>query len=150
MANEKRCTKCGEVKPLTSFGVHRQGASGPLYRSRCKPCSSADATGYYWRKGREASIARSRARRYGKYGITAEQYAAMLETQNGVCAVCDQPEKAVMQGVLMKLAIDHDHDDGHVRGLLCARCNRALGLLGDSPELVKRLLAYLEEDGLGS
>lgn len=76
-----------------------------------------------------------------KYGLTLEQYNEMLEDQNWGCAVCgDGPERTV-QGTL---PVDHCHKTGKIRGLLCDRCNRALGLLRDSAVNVRALLRYLE------
>lgn len=59
-----------------------------------------------------------------KYGITIEDYEQMLERQNGVCAICLRPESGVDKSSTVKqLAVDHDHETGRVRGLLCFRCN---------------------------
>lgn len=79
-----------------------------------------------------------------KWGLTPEEYDDMLAMQDGGCAACGQPETHRNQWGVISLAVDHDHDSGHLRGLLCARCNRALGLLGDSTERIKGLLAYRE------
>lgn len=82
------------------------------------------------------------------YGLTAADYESMLAEQGGVCACCGQPETARHRsGTLFQLAVDHDHDTGRVRGLLCAVCNRALGLLGDSADRVRALVGYLERQG---
>lgn len=77
---------------------------------------------------------RARTRRYG---VTLE---ALVEAQGGRCGICqtDQPNE---QG----FTLDHDHATGKARGALCARCNLALGLLGDTVEIVRRALAYLQE-----
>ena len=63
------------------------------------------------------------------HGITPAEYDAMLADQEGGCAMCGQPEtkRQGHGGTLMSLAVDHDHDTGEVRGLLCARCNLLLG-----------------------
>jgi len=74
----------------------------------------------------EAAV-RSRKR---KYGLSEKQYAAMLSAQNGVCFLCGKPETArTKKGVLRSLHVDHDHETGKVRGLLCLKCNHALGYL---------------------
>lgn len=72
------------------------------------------------------------------FGVTGEQYSELFAKQNGLCAVCKQPEKAVRGGAVKWLAVDHAHDTGEVRALLCQSCNIALGLLNEDPE---RLLA---------
>lgn len=73
-----------------------------------------------------------------RYGITADDYAAMLTRQGAVCAICRRPGKR-------RLAVDHCHATGRVRGLLCDNCNQAIGKLKDSPELLARSIAYLEK-----
>jgi Autographiviridae endonuclease VII len=65
------------------------------------------------------------------FGITLDDYERMLKSQGGVCAVCGNPETSMFRGRVRSLAIDHDHRTNKVRGLLCRKCNTALGLLGD-------------------
>jgi hypothetical protein len=77
------------------------------------------------------------------YRLTPEEYAAMLEAQGGVCAICERPERAVRDGQAVRLAVDHCHTTDRVRGLLCAACNRALGLLGEDVEYMAACVAYL-------
>lgn len=73
------------------------------------------------------------------YGITVEQYNHLLEAQNNRCAGCNKHK----DDFKVKLAVDHCHKSGKVRGLLCDLCNRALGMLKDDPETLKRLIDYL-------
>ena len=70
-----------------------------------------------------------------RYGITVEQYEAMLEQQGGVCAVCGRSD--------LEFHIDHDHSTGVVRGVLCGLCNKGLGQFKDSPDLLEAAAAYL-------
>lgn len=77
-------------------------------------------------------------RRFDKYGVTQEQYDEMVERQNGVCAICSSPPKAAKA-----LSVDHDHNTGSVRGLLCDPCNLGLGLLGDSLQSLQAAVEYL-------
>ena len=70
------------------------------------------------------------------YGITREEYDAMVARQEGKCLVCLQEPK--------RLYIDHDHATGKIRGLLCNRCNAGLGFLGDDVERVRAAARYLE------
>jgi hypothetical protein len=74
------------------------------------------------------------------YGITIEDYAAMLESQGYVCAICKEECKTKNS-----LSVDHDHKTGKVRGLLCNACNRAIGMLKDSPEVLRRAADYLSD-----
>lgn len=76
-----------------------------------------------------------------KYGLTVERYDQLMAEQDGACAICGVagPEAARWG----KLVVDHDHETGEVRGLLCSNCNCAIGLLGDSPELLTKAAGYL-------
>lgn len=74
------------------------------------------------------------------YGIAYEQYRELLEQQRGVCAICQQaPDEGGR-----KLAVDHSHVTGVVRGLLCTNCNLGIGSFRDSPQLLCVAKAYLE------
>jgi hypothetical protein len=74
-----------------------------------------------------------------RYGLTPEQYRSMLDDQNGTCAICGK--SAEQNG--KRLSIDHCHETGIVRGLLCYRCNTGLASFKDSPQMVERALDYL-------
>lgn len=99
--------------------------------------------------------AASRGKTLRKFNLTAEQYDAMLQAQNGVCAICHQPEthKHRGRGEVVRLAIDHDHRccpgtgscGNCVRGLLCDRCN--LGRWPDEPTLLRAAADYFERYG---
>ncbi len=77
-----------------------------------------------------------------QYGLSYEQWLAMRTAQKNRCAACNKKERGRNQHGLMALAVDHCHKSGKVRGLLCHRCNRSLGLLGDDPNRLKQLLNY--------
>lgn len=76
------------------------------------------------------------------YGITQDQYDNLLRSQNGGCAICSSP----VSGDLRRpnLHVDHNHTTGKVRGLLCMRCNVAIGSFSDDPILLMRAIKYLE------
>lgn len=74
-----------------------------------------------------------------QYGITLEQYEEMLKAQDYKCAICGNEDE--VEG--RRLAIDHCHIGGHVRGLLCGKCNRGLGLFLDNPTLLQQAINYL-------
>ena len=78
------------------------------------------------------------------YGITLAQYNAMLLTQCGVCAVCGQFESKVQRNREQRLSVHHDHSTGQVIALLCQSCNRGMGLLRDSPDLMRRAASLHE------
>jgi hypothetical protein len=75
------------------------------------------------------------------YGIEPEDYYQMLEDQGGGCAICKVTMPGGRKG---KFAVDHNHDTGEVRGLLCGRCNRALGMFDDKVDVLKVAIRYLE------
>ena len=81
-----------------------------------------------------------KARLKRKYNLSIEEYDALLEAQNNSCKVCGTHAKNNLKG---KLYVDHCHITGKVRGMLCMKCNSALGLLNDGKELIKKLLDYL-------
>jgi len=85
-----------------------------------------------------------------RFGISLEDYTSLYEKQNGVCAICQLPEKSVdyRTGEVRSLAVDHCHTKGHIRGLLCSDCNTALGLLKDNPELLIKAAKYVTERNL--
>lgn len=94
------------------------------------------------RRRREDPAARARdaerSLRYN-YGLTSEQYAAMFASQGGLCAVCRG------RGGKKGLVVDHCHETGVVRGLLCHRCNVGIGALGDAPAALRRAVKYLTD-----
>ena len=74
-----------------------------------------------------------------KYGITLEEYDALLAKQGGVCAICGRAPRDDIS-----LHVDHDHATGKVRGLLCFRCNNAVGDLEDDPNILRRAAVYVD------
>jgi len=78
------------------------------------------------------------------HGITQAQYDAMLAAQGGVCAICHKSETHARGGKVLPLVVDHNHDTGAVRALLCYVCNFAIGLLYDDPHLLASASAYIE------
>lgn len=80
-----------------------------------------------------------------KFGITTDEYDAMFKAQDGKCAICAQSSKQVHRktGKVRDLAVDHCHDTGKVRALLCTDCNMALGLFKDDPDLLSAAADYL-------
>jgi hypothetical protein len=77
------------------------------------------------------------------YGITPEQYDEMFASQNGVCALCAQPADPNGVRAASRLHVDHDHETGRVRSLLCNHCNRGIGAFRDDPDLMQRASLYV-------
>ena len=80
-----------------------------------------------------------------RYGITPEQYTEMLVCQGGCCAICGHPETAINVGTneIQKLAVDHCHITGKVRGLLCQDCNRGISKFHDDIKRLGNAIKYL-------
>jgi hypothetical protein len=91
------------------------------------------------RRKRDSGEREHRWRLERKYGLTASGYQDMMSRQNGLCALCGQPPQAT------RLAVDHDHITGKIRGLIHRKCNVGLGMFDDDIEKLKRAVAYLGE-----
>ncbi|KKM26083.1 hypothetical protein LCGC14_1588390, partial [marine sediment metagenome] len=78
------------------------------------------------------------------FNITIDEYDALSQRQGGVCAICRSKETMKNKYGLKRLAVDHNHLTGKIRGLLCGRCNQALGLFASDEEGVGRLLSAVE------
>ncbi|QNJ56294.1 endonuclease VII [Gordonia phage Ohgeesy] len=116
-----RCVDCGiELTAETGF-VHSSKAPH-RWRSRCKRCHV------------------DRRRRQNQ----ADEQARRLFVDRHVCDICGQPERHERNGVVRLLNKDHDHTTGEWRGLLCSRCNQAIGLFSDNVELLRRAIEYLD------
>lgn len=150
---ERRCPACGETKPTTEFVKNRSTKNG--LASYCKACFAArHRANYEANPEQHRAIARrwyasnpeksrriNRTRLLRSYGLELHEYERLHATQDGCCAVCGKAEADCPKG---RLFVDHDHETGKIRGLLCSQCNFAVGLLDENPEVVQRLAAYLE------
>jgi hypothetical protein len=96
-----------------------------------------------WRERNPDRVKANQAAQRTSYGLTLEELDAMWQAQSGRCAICGVPERTTR-----RLAIDHDHTTGAVRGLLCQRCNMALGMFEDDPDRLTAAAAYLSRQGL--
>lgn len=79
------------------------------------------------------------------YGLTEADYNHMLAAQNGRCAICRELEIEKIKDKVLRFAVDHNHVTGKVRGLLCRRCNRAIGLLRENTVYIRAAADYLEK-----
>lgn len=127
--DESHCARCDEFKPVSEFhsrGVTKRGL--PLYVAYCKPCMVLR------HQERPDYAHRNKVK---KYGLTEQCYASMMDAQGGVCAICKDPPKQ------RRLAVDHCHTSGKIRGLLCGPCNVSLGQFKDDPRLLLEAAKYL-------
>ena len=136
------CNKCFGDKPLELF---RKQTINNTYFLSCNACQAKQAREKYaLNKALGIKYVKPNAKRtmkhyrIRKYGITVEDYEAMVLKTEGCCYICDSPPPPTKSN-----SIDHDHKTGKVRGILCHRCNTALGLLEDSVATLKRAITYL-------
>ena len=151
LACVKVCSRCKTPKDESDFYADKTRKDG-LY-PQCRSCASSakKASRQRGAPGERAAIKRwreenqdrvrlhdRRAKFKQKYGITIEQYEAMLEEQGGVCAIC---KGAQPNGV--RLCVDHCHDTKRVRGLLCVHCNTGIGHFKHDKNLLREAINYL-------
>ena len=125
----KVCTKCSIEKPLENFYENKAGYPA----SKCKPCH-AEYQKEYRSKNDKAYFYTVKAR----YNIDREQYNEMRDNQESKCKICSKEPK--------RLYIDHCHDSGKIRGLLCHQCNSGLGMFKDNINNLKNAVRYLNEE----
>lgn len=144
----KRCPRCDTTKLVGEF--HRDGKSRDGLYSYCKECNKAKAKAWHVenpekaraqsRKRQELGLNRAQIR-FRKYGLGATEHAALLASQGEACAICGRTASGRKDST--ELCVDHCHTSNEIRGLLCHSCNRGLGLLQDSEEVLEKALAYL-------
>lgn len=162
----KTCTRCNTSHDIDQFPVRNKhtgrrhswcGQCLKEYKAKRWETNKEDMKAYkkkWYEKNKESQKAKCRERYHSgdkirhaenvwrnklirEFGITQEQYELMLSEQSGVCKICGQTDNR-------RLAVDHCHDTGRVRGLLCRHCNTAIGLFGDDPSLLRKAADYLE------
>lgn len=138
----KRCPSCGETKEVTEFHLVSRGM--PDRRVYCKVCTRAKRRAAYERRGGSDIPYDQLLRR--EYGLTLADYNAQLRRQAHRCAVCRRPEtvKSKTTGKPRRLAVDHDHVTGRLRGLLCHRCNILVWAFEENHTTLSAIDGYLE------
>jgi len=130
----KICTTCGVEKDINQFYFRGGNYSPNSRKSKCKECDKKRvAENYDPIKYQEQHLKRS-------YGITLNEYNQMLADQNHKCITCGTTEPGGKHG---KFMVDHCHNTGKVRGLLCKGCNIALGEVGDNISTLQKMIQYL-------
>lgn len=134
----KICRKCNTEKELTEFYKHPSTAD--RRDTICKKCKLDNQRVDRKLNPDRHSAYQLRRSIQTKYGISWEEYERMGDDQAWRCLICQRHQDDLTR----RLVVDHDHETGKIRGLLCQRCNSALGYLEDSALLVGRALAHLE------
>lgn len=138
----KFCNICQTTKPVSEWNKHPK--TKDRLQNCCRRCTKEAHKKWY---DTSPGVIKNYALRT-KYNITEAQYEQMCEGQNSVCAICKQQEADFARKSNTKrkaLAVDHCHKTGKIRGLLCRRCNTALGTFKDSVVLLSSAIKYLEE-----
>ena len=128
-STHKQCRVCEKLKPYSDY-ASKDGKSRKK-ETYCKECKKFMGT----------------ERVLKRYGLTVDDYMELFNAQKGLCKICEKPER---EG--KRLAVDHDHSccpgakscGMCIRGLLCARCNRTLGMVEDRIEYLKGMILYLQ------
>lgn len=135
----KKCTKCKEIKALSAFKAAKKKTDG--LSSWCKKCSAKQTNDRYKEVHSKDPSYKEKAwetKLKQLYKISKEDYNKLLKKQNNVCAICEKTNKDNR-----RLAVDHCHETGKVRGLLCDRCNRGIGMFDEDPGIIHGACIYL-------
>lgn len=149
----KRCSMCKKDKPLSGFSKNRSRSDG--LRAYCKDCASV--VDKKWRIENPEKSRRISKTSYDRhmtpekrfnyklkhvYNLKREDFDKMYDTQNGKCKLCYKEIKAQVQS-----HVDHNHDTGVIRGLLCSKCNLGLGHFYDNSDVLVRASKYILMEG---
>lgn len=137
----KTCSTCKESKPYEDFyrENRKRNPSRDGYNYQCKKCCQTYARERY-HSDEIYRLAANASRFRRVYGITIDEFIEMRDSQGNTCAICHGPQSSDRA-----LSVDHNHETGLVRALLCDNCNRAIGLLQEDPERARTLADYLEK-----
>jgi hypothetical protein len=121
----KICTLCDIEKPISEYNGNKK-------HSWCNSCS------------KENNFKRNL---WKEYRLTIDNYNELVLQQNNKCAICGKNESCTSNGSkeIKKLSVDHDHSNGKIRGLLCYKCNIALGFFDDNIDLLMKAIEYLKK-----
>lgn len=139
------CSYCSEEKPLTEDYFHKDKRRKGGFNHYCKVCRkeygylrykkniNKERERYHSEEGRDLWLNR-------KYNITSSEYDIILKAQKNCCAICGKH----ISKLKIRLCVDHDHNTGEIRGLLCGNCNKGLGFFDDSVALLVKATKYLK------
>lgn len=135
----KQCQMCDKTLPVENF--HSNNKTNDGLTSRCRDClyeCQKSAIAVKLSENREKYLEQRKGWHLKHtFGIGISEYKLLVSKQNGVCAICRGKDKG------RKLAIDHDHKTGQIRGLLCGRCNQGIGHFLEDRLLMRRAIEYL-------
>ena len=152
--NMKKCAKCGEIKEFIEFDKNKTRKDG--CGSWCKLCKRIRSKEYYRENKKQTAM---RNKEYYRthpelkshmrnlylnriYGISVQEYNNMYIKQSGCCAICGMPQSEFRR----RFAVDHCHATNTNRGLLCVKCNSAIGNFNDDIDAMASAISYLQQD----
>jgi hypothetical protein len=140
----KVCIKCKAEKPVCEFSYNNKERG--ILETRCKQCIFIYHHGRIDRIPENVRINKRNYDRNRRYGVTKQEYESLLIKQEHRCAICGKEENNIYRGdkKLINLSVDHDHNTGKVRGLLCRTCNIAVGNAKENPDILRAAANYLE------
>lgn len=127
-SGNKKCSSCNIEKDVSEFTVRLRSSDG--LRNRCKECDNQAKKIYVKKNPNQRFLARLRQ----KYGLNPNEYQEMLEKQDYKCKICNK---------VKKLVIDHCHESGKIRSLLCPQCNTGIGMFFESEQFLLNAIDYL-------
>jgi len=133
----KECNICKEKKPYEFFVKRNNRVNG--YQPYCKDCHNKKSRSEYCsNKMKDYDLKR-------QYGIDLNEYELMFSNQKGCCAICETHISKINHKHKKNLCVDHNHETNKIRGLLCDKCNRGLGLFCDDENLLLKAVKYLKD-----
>lgn len=142
----RTCRHCGEEKAISAFTKSKRSLGGHAHscractniqqRARYDPIKNYEYIKKYRRRDPRKRLAYMLK---GLYALSIDAYETLLAEQKGLCAICQKPPGKT------RLGVDHCHDTGKVRALLCTKCNTAIGQLQHDPDLAMKAALYLEK-----
>ncbi len=150
---EKTCTKCKLTKPVSEFYVQRKGKKVEfIYKPKCKACEIQKSKNEYHslsieerqntRKVRHDKLGFRGRKNYKLrhlFGISIDEYEEMVEKQNNLCFICSNPPQNGLS-----LGVDHNHNTGKIRKLLCVNCNTMIGHSKEDVTILERTIEYIK------
>jgi len=136
MHQDRQCVDCKKFKPVTEFWKNSKRKDG--LKVDCKDCAQAYNAAYHAKNKASIGLRHRKRQLKDKFGLTLEQYDDILKLQGNSCALCGN-----LCQTGKSLAVDHDHNTGKVRGLLCAECNTTK-VSNHTLETARKLVEFLE------
>lgn len=140
LPNNRVCFSCKINKPLTETHFYRSNKR--YYQRECKECNRLRRA--RWWKSEKGKISSANTKLKRRFGLTLTDFERLLKVQGSKCAICGATYSYGGQ----RLAVDHDHKTGEIRGLLCKACNVGLGNFNESVEILEKAVQYVLKQGV--